>query len=93
MARPSAEILDKITTKNHTDWYILAADDYYVVTYKGQPVNLKSVSNTMSQAVKYKKTGYTNEGNCRVSVRKLNEIFMTEDFSYVKLRVQNEITY
>ena len=90
MPRPSAEIIDRITTRDHTDWYILAANDYYVITYQGKPVNLKSISNSIKQPVKYKKTGYTNLGNCLASVRRLNQVFMTNDFSYTKLGVQDE---
>lgn len=89
MARPAAEIIDRITTRDNADWYILEADDYYVITYQGRPINLKTVSGSIKQPIKYKKTGYSNEGNARAAVRRLNDVFMTEDFSYVKLGAQD----
>jgi hypothetical protein len=92
MARPKPEILDRIQTRDGVDWYILKAATTYVITYRGEPINLKSVGATVSQHIKYKKMAYANRGNCLAQVRRLNDIFMTEDFAYITLGTTDEIT-
>lgn len=91
MARPSAPLLLSQLDETGTEWQVLAADSYYAITYKGQLVNIRTFNHsTILNPPKYKKTGYTNLGNCQATVRKLNEIFMTEDFGYIAIGEQDE---
>jgi len=91
MARPPATILLTETDDTGTEWHILAADNYYAITYQDQPINIRSINHmNLNSPPKYKKTGYTNLGNCLVAVRKLNELFQTTDFGYIKIGDRDE---
>lgn len=92
MARPSAKVIEQVSTDN-TVCEILAAPAYYIITYRGQPVNIRTFSQlTLNQPPKYKKTGYVNLGNCQQAVRRFNQLFNTLDFSYLCIGDFNETT-
>lgn len=91
MARPAAPVVISHMDDLGNDWQILAADNYYMITYQGRPVNIKVITNNINVPSKYKKTGYTNIGNCRLAVHKLNELFQTNDFDYINIGTQDEI--
>lgn len=91
MARPPAPLLLSHADPSGTEWQILAASSYYAITYKGQLVNIRTFSHaTINNPPKYKKTGYTNLGNCLAAVRKLNDFFQTTDFGYTTIGDSNE---
>ena len=85
MARPAPNIIKTIVTEHGTAYDLLAAEDCYVIIYKRQPVNIRIQHATLGpQRRKYMKLSYTNEGNARAQVRKLNKLFNCEDFAFVK---------
>ena len=87
MARPSAEILGQQQVGDNI-WQILKADAYFVITYKGDPINLRVVSyNLDGEQYKYKKLTYTNLGNALAQARLLNHRFHCEDFDVVAVDV------
>lgn len=86
MSRPEPTIIlsqtDPATGEN---WQVLAAEHSYIITYKGQPINLRTEQTLLGwNQRKYKKTGYSNLGTCLAQVRRLNEIFNCEDFGYAE---------
>lgn len=85
MPRPEPKIITAQQNTTGEHWQILATDSMYVITYQGQPVNIRTELHKLGYVErKYQKCAYANEGNCRAQVRKLNEIFDCEDFAYVK---------
>lgn len=82
MARPKPNVILTHSQADGTTWQVLAAPKIYILTYQGQAFNLCTESIMDSQPRKYKKTAYANEGSARARARELNQLFMTEDFSY-----------
>ena len=85
MARPSAELITSIENDQGIVIELLAAEKNYIVTYKGQPINMRKVLPGLGKTkTKYLKLSYANRGNCLARVKQLNEQFMTDDFSYIE---------
>ena len=86
MARPEPTVLLEQQLMNDTTWQVLAAEAYYVITYKGQPINLRVILYTINgPAFKYKKLTYANLGNARAQARMLNHRFKCLDFDVVEV--------
>lgn len=86
MARPAAEIIKQIELGTGQQWQILKAQAYFVITYKDEPIALRTVSYGIEGATyKYKKLTYTNLGNALAQVRTLNHRFGCEDFDVLEV--------
>lgn len=89
MARPSPEVIKQQELGTGAVWQILAADAYFVITYKGEPINLRVLTYGVNgETVKYKKLTYTNLGNAQAQVRTLNHRFQCQDFDVVEVDVR-----
>ena len=84
MSRPTPKILLEQAQDNMDVWQILQADQTYVITYRGQPIDIRVVSHSLSvNKFKYKRTSYTQLGTCIAQVRRYNKMFNTTDFDYI----------
>ena len=85
MARPKPTIITAIEIPSGERWELLKAEKTYVITYRNEPVNIRAVTQGLGiETRKYKKLSYTNRGNCIAQVRRLNNVFGTEDFGYIE---------
>jgi hypothetical protein len=83
MSRPQPTILAVKEQLSGERWEILLVEKSYIITYKGQPVSVRTEQAGLGQLQrKYKKMSYANIGNCRAQVNKLNEIFNCDDFGF-----------
>lgn len=86
MSRPAPEIINEVELGNGAIWQVLAAENYYVITYKNRPINLRVVSYSLDgPVIKYKKLTYANLGNALAQVRTLNHRFKCKDFDVVQV--------
>jgi len=86
MARPSPKIMLTAEVGDGSTWDIMQAESYYVVTYKDKPCGVRQHVNTMTtQGFKYQKLSYTNLGNAKAQVRRLNHKFGCEDFDVMQV--------
>ena len=91
MARPQKPILAQ-RQLDDTLWEVVAEDRYYVITYQGRAVNVKSTSWALNyHHKKYKKMAYPTEKSAANQARRFNEIFQTTDFSYKQVGDSDEI--
>lgn len=91
MARPQRPILHS-AERDGALWEIVAAESYYIITYQGRAVNVKSTSWAMNyRHKKYKKMAYPSERSAANQAERFNEIFQTTDFSYQRVGGSNEI--
>ena len=82
MARPGAEVLLTQEVGDGTTWEVLKAEAYYAITYKSEPIGIRITRGSMTgNAHIYKKMTYTNLGNARAQVFRLNHRFKTDDFN------------
>lgn len=95
MARPSPLVLlEYLDPDSGTQIEILAASAVYVVMYQGQHIGIRAQSHGLGISIKkYKKLSFNHEGSARRAVKQLNQQFNTEDFSYIKIGAQDEITF
>jgi hypothetical protein len=85
MARPQKPILAQRQVDD-TLWEVVAEDTYYVITYQGRAVNVKSTSWALNyRHKKYKKMAYPTEKSAQNQARRFNEIFQTTDFGYKRV--------
>lgn len=80
MARPQNEILITAYDGDNT-WSIIAVPDYWIMTYQGKPVTIRT-ENDINGYKKYKRTCYATEASAKNAVIKLNQLFNTVDFGY-----------
>jgi hypothetical protein len=86
MARPSPTITKTMQLPDGSIWDITSAESCYVITYRDQVCGIRQHVNTLSkQGFKYQKLSYTNLGNARAQVRRLNNKFHTEDFDVMQV--------
>jgi len=84
MSRPGPNILLEQEQDNSDVWQILQADQTYVITYKGQPVDIRVVNHGLGVSkFKYKRTSYNQLGTVVAQVKRYNSKFNTEDFDYI----------
>lgn len=91
MARPQKPIL---ASAEHDGalWEIVEADNYWIITYQGRAVNVKSTSWALNYHLKkYKKMAYPTEKSAANQAERFNEIFQTTDFSYKQVGDSDEI--
>ena len=93
MARPKPRVvLEQVDRKTYRAEQVLAADAIYAVFYRGQPINLRSLSTLVSYpGPKYKKTAFPNSGPAFNLADRLNEMFKTNDFTVVMLTHGTEL--
>lgn len=84
MSRPEPKILREQEQDNGTVWQALDCDKTYVITYKGQPIDIRVVNHGLGVTkFKYKRTSYNQIGTAIAQVRRYNKMFNTEDFDYI----------
>ena len=84
MTRPKPMIIQSQEQDNGDEWQILQADQTYVITFKGQPVDIRVVCHSLSvNKFKYKRTSYNQLGTVLAQVKRYNKMFNTEDFDYI----------
>lgn len=83
MARPNPKIVAEQEQDTGDVWQVLEAEQTYVITYKGRPIDLRVVSHGLGVSkFKYKRTSYSQLGTAIAQVRRYNEKFNCTDFSY-----------
>jgi hypothetical protein len=88
MSRPKPKVLHSIEVGDGTIWEILEAEAYYAITYEGKPVGIRITQSSMTNNEHlYKKLSYTNLGNARAQVAKLNYRFKTTGFDLMMIEV------
>ncbi len=86
MARPKADLIDRINVDDYMTIEILTAPGLWAVLYKKQAVNLKKLRITVhGEDFKYMRTTYVSPAPARNLAIKLNEYFMCDDFTVVKV--------
>lgn len=87
MSRPKPEIiLENINSKTYKAEQVLSAGAIYAVYYKGQPINLRTLSHLVSYpGPKYKKVSFSNSGHAFNLAERLNKLFKSTDFEVYKL--------
>jgi hypothetical protein len=83
MARPSPIVLAQAQVDNQ-QIEILHAERKYILTFQGQPCNIRKIAYAFPQGLtkKYLKTSYAHLGSVVAQVKRLNKIFATDQFSY-----------
>ena len=67
-------------------WEVLQADKFFVITYTGDPVNIRITQGSLSNNKhKYKKLTYTNLANAELQARRLNYRFKCQDFRVMEV--------
>lgn len=83
MVRPSAKVITSQEDAKGVTWELLVAEQSFIVTYKGQPVSLRTrIPCLVGYRLKYYKMTYTNLGSVKAAIRRLNKRFNTTEFSY-----------
>lgn len=84
MARPEPKIVAEQEQDTGDVWQILQADQTYVITYKGEPVDIRVVNHGLGVSkFKYKRTSYNQLGTVVAQVKRYNEKFNTDEFDYI----------
>jgi hypothetical protein len=84
--RPKPTVIGGICDSNGRTWEIIAARGAYMITFRGQAVAVRyRVDKWNTPIYKYRKMLVNNEGNARLEVKRLNELFKTDDFDYTTL--------
>lgn len=84
--RPKPDIIESVYDDENRLWEILNPRGAYAILYQGEPVSVRcTLLNLKGSSFKYKKMLVNNEGNARLEVKRLNQLFKTEDFSYKQL--------
>ena len=85
MARPKP-IVRRAQEVGDDLWEVLQADKFYVITYLGDPVNIRITTGSLSNNKhKYKKLTYTNLAGARLQARRLNYRFKCDDFKVMEV--------
>lgn len=86
MARKEPKIIIEQEQDSGDVWQVLETSATYVITYKGQPVNIRVVIPSLGHTkFKYKRASYTELGTAVAQVRRYNKNFNTTDFDYIKV--------
>ena len=84
MSRPEPKILVEQEQDDSTVWQAIGCLQTYVITYKGQPIDIRVVQPELGYVkFKYKRTSYNQIGTARAQVRRYNKMFNTTDFDYI----------
>ena len=85
MSRPQRKILASADWENAV-WEVVEADNYWIITYQGRPVNVKTTAWSIGYPhKKYKKMAYPTESSARNQAVRFNQIFQTDEFSYQRI--------
>ena len=85
MSRPQQAIITQALHEQYT-YEVIESQGLWAILYQGQPVNIRRVDDEKLLPVrKYLKTVYPNPGYAHLAARKLNKMFMTEDFKVEKI--------
>tara|TARA_R110000868_G_C10404309_1_gene721660 strand:- start:48 stop:314 length:267 start_codon:yes stop_codon:yes gene_type:complete len=88
MARPKPKVLHTMEVGDGTTWEILEAEAYYAITYDGRPIGIRITQGSMTNnGHLYKKMSYTNLGNARAQMARLNHRFKTTGFDVMMIEV------
>ena len=93
MSRPKPTILLNYTDpRTYKADQVLKAGAIYAVFYDGQPINLRSLTDTIlaEKGAKYRKVSFSNSGHAFNLAERLNKMFKTDLFAVIKL-TQGEI--
>jgi len=71
---------------DHSDW-IVSTGTTWAVLYQGQCIQLRK-EHSLRDEVKYLPTAFTQRGSAERLVRKLNQQFMTTDFTAAEVTVK-----
>ena len=87
MARPKPVIiLEHVDTKTYKAEQVLDAESIYAVFYRGEAINLRTLSHLVSYpGPKYKKVSFSNSGHAFNLAERLNKLFKTNEFAVYKL--------
>jgi hypothetical protein len=86
MARPKPKVRLAQEVGDGSLWEVLQAEMYYVITYQGDPVNIRITQGSMTGNNHiYKKLTYTNLGSARLQVNRLNHRFKCSDFEVMEV--------
>ena len=86
MARPKPIVRLAQEVGDGTLWEVLQADKFYVITYKGEPANIRITQGSMTGNIHlYKKLTYTNLGSANLQARRLNHRFNCQDFTVMEV--------
>jgi hypothetical protein len=95
MSRPKPQVLlDFTDPKTYKSEQVLEASAIYAVFYKGKPINLRSLKNSLlnENSPKYKKVSFSNQGHAFNLAEKLNRLFKTTQFEVFKFTVGEKVT-
>ena len=86
MSRPKPEVKHSIEVGDGTVWEILAADTYFAITYKDEPISIRLTKTSLTNNNHiYKKMTYTNLGSAEAQCKKLNYRFKCDDFKVMMI--------
>jgi hypothetical protein len=86
MARPKPIVRLAQEVGDGSLWEVLEADLYYVITYKGDPVNIRITQGSLTGNNHiYKKLTYTSLGSANLQARRLNYRFKCQDFEVMEV--------
>ena len=99
MSRPKPKILmNHIDSKTYRSDQVLAAEGIYAVFYDGNPINLRTIKNSLidisdkMNSPKYRKSSFSNAGHAHNLCEKLNKQFKTNKFTVILLTRGNIVT-
>jgi hypothetical protein len=86
MARPKPTIRLAQEVGDGTLWEVLAADKFYVITYLGDPINVRITTGSLTNNNHiYKKLTYTNQASAELQAQRLNYRFKVSDFTVMEV--------
>jgi hypothetical protein len=86
IGRPKPQVMGAIYDERGRLWEIIEPQGCYMITFRGQAVAVRYTIHLPScTQFKYKKMMVNNEGNARLEVKRMNELFKTDDFDYVEV--------
>lgn len=90
VSRPEPEVIAEVDTDTLL-WQITQTAKLYIIVYKDKPVGVRTSKNSMrGKEYKYKKMSYQHLGNAKLSARRLNSTFNSQDFAVLDV-IDNEI--
>jgi hypothetical protein len=95
VSRPKPSVLlDYTDPKTYKSEQVLEAAAIYAVFYKGKPINLRSLKNSLlnENSPKYKKVSFSNQGHAFNLAEKLNRLFKTTHFEVFKFTAGERVT-
>lgn len=85
--RPKPTVLMSIDKTNDTTLEVCATSAVYAVTYRGQPIKLRTRQRDMYDGFKYGRSSFPEPGHAINWARRLNKLFRTQDFGIIQYTV------